>query len=1013
MRKIILGLALIGTLFAASVGVARTVHADYTGPNRTHTETRYHNVVLSSNTSYYICTYIYTCGDNIGNIPGVRCSSGVCQSLAIGSGYYTVKPVTVTTTDPPATADASFQCGTPGNNGWCRGGANLVFTANEPVSGYVISAIETNLWGYICQPNTASPTCTYAPGDGTGTVAFWAESTYGDSSTQASVAWKVDTTAPVLTPSVPSPDGQNGWFVTTPVSVDASGSDATSGLASLQCRADNGAWQSPPVAVTGDGTHTVDCQAVDNAGNVSTWSSTVKVDTTAPTASPATSGTPGTNGWYTSPATVQANASDAASGVALVKHQVDGGAWQDGESVTLSDGVHTLQFQVVDNAGNVTTTSAQTIKVDATAPTLMPSIPVLDGNNGWYVSPPVNVDASGSDATSGLASVQCRVDGGAWQSPPVSVTGDGSHTVDCQAEDNAGNVSTWSQTVKVDATAPDLAPAATAASNGQNGWYTGSVTVQANASDATSGLASVQYQVDGGTWQSGETVNLSTDGVHTVVFKAEDVAGNTTTSQRVTVKIDTTAPTLTPSMPEPNGDDDWFVTAPVQIDASAEDATSGVASVECRIDGGAWQTPPVNVTGDGEHVVECEATDNAGNSTSWRKTVEVDTTAPALTASAPSPDGSEGWYVTAPVQIDASAEDATSGVASMQCRVDGGTWQSLPVSVTTEGEHFVECEAADHAGNTTVWSQTVKLDTTPPVSAFHEPAEGATVWDVVTLHGESDDATSGPAAVEVSTDNGATWRPATLVTSTAQWTAFWDTRPLPDGEYTLMARARDAAGNEEHTAIVHVTVANAPPQIRLAPQTWYFWQTAQAEIVPNPYIPLKSVTVEVLGEPGYIRRWEYGNVQRVNIRWNSRWYSETGPWAHPGTYRVVVKAVDIYGHRSQVEGRVIVPQPAPTVTSTPTATPTPTATLTPTPTATPSPPTPVPTLTLAPTTMPQQRVGAMATEQPPQPPQSHPAVAWLAAAVAVLGSVLMLDPRPHEIRALNKAIRRYLEVRHD
>ncbi|HFC08741.1 MAG TPA: hypothetical protein ENJ54_02625, partial [Chloroflexi bacterium] len=297
-----------------------------------------------------------------------------------------MKPVTVTTTDPPATADASFQCGTPGNNGWCRGGANLVFTANEPVSGYVISAIETNLWGYICQPNTASPTCTYAPGDGTGTVAFWAESTYGDSSTQASVAWKVDTTAPVLTPSVPAPDGQNGWFVTSP-----------------------------------------------------------------------------------------------------------------------------------------------------------------------------QVSASGSDATSGLASVQ--------------------------------------------------------------------------------------YQVDGGTWQSGETVNLSTDGVHTVVFKAEDVAGNTTTSQRVTVKIDTTAPTLTPSMPEPNGDDDWFVTAPVQIGASAEDATSGVASVECRIDGGAWQTPPVNVTSDGEHVVECEATDNAGNSTSWRKTVEVDTTAPALTASAPSPDGSEGWYV--------------------------------------------------------------------------------------------------------------------------------------------------------------------------------------------------------------------------------------------------------------------------------------------------------------------------------------------------------------------------------
>ena len=747
---------LIVVLFVVTLGVA-TVMADYTGPaHRTKTVAGCTKVYRYYDDAY-ICSFpggagLNVCGDQCSNHP--TCSAFVCNDLRNGGNNYYTKDETQTITLPNATADATLQCATPGDNGWCRGGANIHFTASEPVSGYVITAIETSKWGYVCQPHTASPACDKALPDGAESTDYWAESSWGDSSLAHTISWKVDATAP--------------------------------------------------------------------------------------TAAPTTSG--------------------------------------------------------------------------------------AMGQNGWYVSP---------------------------------------------------------------------------------------VTVAANASDATSGLASVQYQVDGGTWQSGETVNLSTDGVHTVVFKAEDVAGNTTTSQRVTVKIDTTAPALTPSTPEPNGDDDWFVTAPVQIGASAEDATSGVASVECRIDGGAWQTPPVNVTGDGEHVVECEATDNAGNSTSWRKTVEVDTTAPALTASAPSPDGSEGWYVTAPVQIDASAEDATSGVASMQCRVDGGTWQSPPVSVTTEGEHFVECEAADHAGNTTVWSQTVKLDTTPPVSAFHEPAEGATVWGVVTLHGESDDATSGPAAVEVSTDNGATWRPATLVTSTAQWTAFWDTRPLPDGEYTLMARARDAAGNEEHTAIVHVTVANAPPQIRLAPQTWYFWQTAQAEIVPNPYIPLKSVTVEVLGEPGYIRRWEYGNVQRVNIRWNSRWYSETGPWAHPGTYRVVVKAVDIYGHSSQVEGRVIVPEPAPTATPTPTATftPTPTATPTPTVTATFAPPTATAAPPISPTPTPQREVGAVPASLPPS--EEHPAVLWLFGAVLVVGLSLTLDPRPREVRALTKSLAHLLEDDHD
>ncbi len=835
---------LILVMFVATVGVA-TVMADYTGPARRTKTVAGCTKVYRYYDDLYVCSFpggagLNVCGDQCSNHP--TCSNFVCNDLKNGGGNYYTKDETQTITLPNATVDASFQCGTPGNNGWCRGGADLHVTANEPVSGYVIEAIETDAWGHICYPNTASPTCDYALPDGQGTANVWAESSYGDSSTQKSVPWKVDTAAPTLTASVPTPDG----------------------------------------------------------------------------------------------------------------------------------------------------------------------------NNGWYVSPSVSVNANGSDAMSGLAAVQCRVDGGAWQDPPVDVNGDGSHSVDCRAEDNAGNTAIWSQTVKIDATAPALAPAATAAPNGQNGWYTGSVTLRANAADATSGLATVQYQVDGGGWQSGATVNLTTDGVHTVVFKAKDMAGNTTTSQPVTVKIDATAPTLTPSMPEPDGNNGWFVTAPVQISASAEDTTSGVASLQCRIDGGAWQAPPVSVMGDGEHVVECKATDNAGNVADWTQTLRVDTTAPSVAPSEPMPDGDHDWFVTAPVQIGASADDATSGLASLQCRVDGGAWQNPPVDVTGDGSHSVDCRAEDNAGNTATWSDTVKVDTTPPMSAFHEPAEGATVWGVVTLQGESDDPTSGPAAVEVSTDGGKTWSPATLAASTGQWTAFWDTRPLPDGEYTLMARAKDEAGNEEHTAIVHVTVANAPPQIHLAPQSWYFWQTAQAGITPNPYIPLKAVTVRVLGPPGYVREWNYGAVQRVNIHWNSRWYSETGPWAHPGTYRVVVKAVDIYGHSSQVEGRVIVPEPAPTATPTPT----PTATWTPTPTMTPtatSPATPVPpTATVAPahpTPTPRQAVGAAQASLPPS--EAHPDVLWLLGAVLAVGLSLVFDPRPREVRALTQSLAHVLEDDHD
>ena len=413
---------------------------------------------------------------------------------------------------------------------------------------------------------------------------------------------------------------------------------------------------------------------------------------------------------------------------------------------------------------------------------------------------------------------------------------------------------------------------------------------------------------------------------------------------------------------------------------------------------------------DGTGTAQVSATGQGGaaqDSAVWK----VDTTAPVITPVL-SPDGQNGWFVTEP-QVDASGSDATSGLALLQCRVDGGAWQSPPVSVTGDGSHTVDCQAVDNAGNTATWSDTVKVDTTPPASAFNAPAEGATVWGVVTLHGTSDDPVSGVAGVEVSTDGGETWQ-SVDVSASGAWSLDWDTRPLPDGKYTLLARAQDEAGNQEHTAVLHVTVANAPPQVSLRPRRWYFWDTAHADIQPNPYIPLKSVTVSVLGPPGYIRKWEYDAVQQVDIHWNTRWYSENGAWAHPGEYRVVVEAVDIYGHTGRAEGTVIVPLPAPTAAPTPTATATPTPTATPTSTPPPPPPAPPsPTAPLAPTATPQ-RVAPVAVEQPPAPPpQNHAAVLWLAAAVVVLGGVLTLDPRPREMRALHKAMQRYLEVRHD
>ncbi len=655
-------------------------------------------------------------------------------------------------------------------------------------------------------------------------------------------------------------------------------------------------------------------------------------------------------------------------------------------------------------------------KYDPLPPLLEPSMPSPDGQNGWFVTAPVQVDASGSDAISGLAMLECRVDGGAWQAPPVAVSGDGTHTVECRAQDQAGNLSSWSETVQIDTTPPEAHPEVNG-TLGENGWYTSQTSVSANPTDAVSGVATVEFQTNDGPWQSGAQTTLE-DGVHTVRFRVVDRAGNVTTTPDQTIHVDTTPPLLEPSMPSPDGQNGWFVTAPVQVDASGSDATSGLAALECRVDGGAWQAPPVAVSGDGTHTVECRAQDQAGNLSSWSETVQIDTTAPELNPSMPSPDGQNGWFVTAPVQVDASGSDATSGLATLECRVDGGAWQAPPVAVSGDGTHTVECRAQDQAGNLSSWSETVQIDTTAPNSIFLYPPEGAVVWGIVTLRGESHDVTSGVAAVEISTDAGTDWQPASL--SDPEWMASWNTQLLPDGTYTLMARAQDKAGNKEHTAVIHVTVANRLPKVSLHPGRWPFWETARVHVQANPYTPVKRIKITIIDTytPGQVRVWEYRttirNQETFLIKWDGRWFSEYGPAARAGEYTVKVQVWDNYGRQTVTTGEVVVPPPSDPISPTPTVTPTISATFTltpsPTPTSTPTPvatrPNPTPTATI-PISRPLSSPTPSPVPPPPAPldsPEGAP-LALLVAITLAVGVLSLRDPRVPEIARWRNLLR--------
>jgi hypothetical protein len=249
-------------------------------------------------------------------------------------------------------------------NGWCVTVPQLDLTASEPLSGYDILTIEGTLNGQTFACPYAN--CSVTLNEGDNDFAFWALSSWGDSSTMGTLSAKVDSISPGVGLDVSGSNGTNGW-ITSPAAISAFGADSGSGLAEASLSVDGGVWQSATLLT--EGVYTVSVRAIDNAGNSSTSSTTISVDTTTPSLNVSINGTMGGSGWYKSTTQVSAVASDATSGVGTLEVSMDGGAYQVYTApASFSDGSHSAQFKATDRAGNVTESAIQNFSVDTIPP---------------------------------------------------------------------------------------------------------------------------------------------------------------------------------------------------------------------------------------------------------------------------------------------------------------------------------------------------------------------------------------------------------------------------------------------------------------------------------------------------------------------------------------------------------------------------------------------------------------------------------------------------------------------
>ena len=358
---------------------------------------------------------------------------------------------------------------------------------------------------------------------------------------------------------------------------------------------------------------------------------------------------------------------------------------------------------------------------DTVPPVASASVSGTSGAANWYVSP-VNVTLSATDDSSGVAAIHFRADGGPWQlyGHPVTVAGEGSHSIEYYATDLAGNnESSHTATFLIDTVAP-VSSAQVAGTLAGDGSYVSSVTVTLTASDATSGVQSERYRVDGGPWRTYSVpFTLGGNGTHVLDYFATDVAGSGESVHGLSIWItgDThVLPVSTLSSSGVTGANGWYL-SPVTVTLTATSGSGSATTIAYRIDGNAWVTYSQPFTlPDGRHVLTYQASDADGYSeVSKSSSFNVDTTPPSVLANSPSvqiaPDTLLSW----------SGSDAVSGIARYEVGIDGAPFVSVGLQTSlarhwSNGDHVVVVRAYDAAGNakSSVMQFTVSDNSSPP-----------------------------------------------------------------------------------------------------------------------------------------------------------------------------------------------------------------------------------------------------------------------------------------------------------
>jgi len=423
---------------------------------------------------------------------------------------------------------------------------------------------------------------------------------------------------------------------------------------------------------SGDGCYKYTLTGTDNVGNTSTVTTTVKVDTTAPTTTiainPASPN--GSLGWYkTTAPTFTLGATDSGSGVASTVYKIDGGSTQTYSSaVSIPEGQHTISYWSIDLAGNTESTNTSgTIKVDTVGPTdtialgTSPAGAFLSGTTLYYksnTSGSFTLADTVSDVTSGPASATF---------PAISTTG-WTHAAETVSTPSGGpypsTTFSW--------TASPTPPSSKTITSTDTAGNTGSGIAISFASDTTGPTGGV-LTVNGTAATSGGSSSLTKASSYAIGVRTDynADAGSGVASSVLTVAY---AP--------------W----------NSSTHVCGSFGSASTISNSPTQTEP---SGDGCYKYTLTGTDNVGNTSAVTTTVQVDTTVPVTTDNTGSIGN--GWKNTTQT-VTLTPTDSGSGVAQTHYTTDGSTPTTssstgTSISLSATGQYTIKYFSVDNTGN--------------------------------------------------------------------------------------------------------------------------------------------------------------------------------------------------------------------------------------------------------------------------------------------------------------------------